>query len=166
MTQSKISSSLSSASSAASSAANSAASSASSALNSATAQASASAYPEYNGGLSTTTKVFSSLGVIFTFLLLAAAGLYFAGYADDVGEWFAKRYYKGKGIAQAKVLEHSGSEKLQSMARDSLKKNPVMGEEDVGHVGQVGGGLGRDTANTVNDGVGNASQRISGLTNL
>ncbi|EXJ94797.1 hypothetical protein A1O1_03195 [Capronia coronata CBS 617.96] len=140
----------------------SAKSAASSALSSASASATAKAYSGSGSGsgMSTTGTIFTSITAILTILAVAAAGIYFAGYADDVAEWFAKKYYKGKAIAEVKVFENAGSEKLQSMAKDSLKKNPVMGE---GELDQVSGGLGKEA---VSDGLGGVSGKLGGLGNL
>lgn len=92
-------------------------SSASSAASSAFSSATAKAAPDTGSSTSTTGTIFTSLTAILTILAIAAAGIYFAGYADDVAQWFGKRYYKGKAIAEVKVLENSGSEKLQSLAQ-------------------------------------------------
>lgn len=46
--------------------------------------------------------------------LALAVGLYFSPYADDVGEYVAKRYFKGKAEAQKKLLQHTGEEKARA----------------------------------------------------
>lgn len=71
-------------------------------------------------GLSYTTIAFISLTGIVTFLAIVAASIYFAGYGDDVAEWWAKRYYKAKALAEVKVFENAGSEKVQGMVKGTL----------------------------------------------
>ncbi|EXJ88830.1 hypothetical protein A1O3_01894 [Capronia epimyces CBS 606.96] len=132
-------------------------SSAKSAASSAFSSAAAKASQESGRSSSTAGTILTSLAVIITVLAITAATIYFAGYADDVTEWIAKRYYKGKAIAEVKVLENTGSEKLQSMAKDSLKRNPVLGE---GELDQVSGGLGKEA---VSDGLGDVSGKLGGL---
>ena len=61
--------------------------------------------------------LFISLTGIITFLALLGGAVYFAGYGDDVAEWWAKRYYKAKAIAEVKVLENVGEEKVQGMVK-------------------------------------------------
>jgi hypothetical protein len=97
-------------------------SSASSAVSSAYASASAKAATSNNPntGMSTTGIIFTSLTVIITLLALVAGTIYFTGYADDVAEWWAKRYYKAKAIAEVKVLENVGSEKVEGMMKGML----------------------------------------------
>ncbi len=82
----------------------------SSAFSSATAKATSNGP---NAGMSTTGIIFTSLAAIVTLLALVAGTIYFTGYADDVAEWWAKRYYKAKAIAEVKVLENVGSEKVE-----------------------------------------------------
>jgi len=111
-------------------------------------------------GMSTTGIIFTSLAALVTLLAIVAATIYFAGYADDVAEWWAKRFYEAKAKAEVKVMENAGSDKLQSAMKDSLKKNPVMGE---GELEQVSGGLGKEASS---EGLGGASNKIGGLGKL
>ncbi|KAK5456938.1 hypothetical protein LTS15_004718 [Exophiala xenobiotica] len=131
-------------------------SSASSAVSSAYASASAKAATSNNPntGMSTTGIIFTSLTVILTLLALVAGTIYFTGYADDVAEWWAKRYYKAKAIAEVKVLENVGSEKVEGMMKDSLKKNPIMGEDELEN---ISGGLGKEAAQ---QGLGGVSDKL------
>jgi len=98
-----------------------------------------------------------SLTGFITFLAIVAGVIYFSGYADDVGEYLAKNYYKGKAIAEVKVMENVGEERVQGMVKDSLKKNPVMGEDELE---QVSGGLGKEAAQ---QGLGGVSSKLGGL---
>ncbi|KAI1624971.1 hypothetical protein EDD37DRAFT_628538 [Exophiala viscosa] len=107
--------------------------------------------------MSTTGIVFTSAAVIVTLLALALATIYFTGYADDAAEWFAKRYYKAKAIAEVKVLENAGSDELQGALKDSLKKNPILGE---GELDSISGGLGKEAAQ---QGLGGVSDKLGGL---
>jgi len=111
-------------------------------------------------GMSTTATLFTSLAVVVTVIAIVLAGIWFGGYADDVGEWWAKRYYKAKAAAEVKVLENAGSDQLQGALKDSLKKNPVMGEDELE---QVSGGLGKEAAQ---EGLGGVSKKLGGLGNL
>ncbi|KAI1609983.1 hypothetical protein EDD36DRAFT_468039 [Exophiala viscosa] len=140
--------------SSASSAATSASSAASNAFSSATALATGNGPSK---GMSTTGIVFTSAAVIVTLLALALATIYFTGYADDAAEWFAKRYYKAKAIAEVKVLENAGSDELQGALKDSLKKNPILGE---GELDSISGGLGKEAAQ---QGLGGVSDKLGGL---
>ncbi|KIW61638.1 hypothetical protein PV05_01737 [Exophiala xenobiotica] len=132
----------------------SASSAVSSAFSSATAKATSNGP---NAGMSTTGIIFTSLAAIVTLLALVAGTIYFTGYADDVAEWWAKRYYKAKAIAEVKVLENVGSEKVEGALKDSLKKNPIMGEDELD---KVSGGLGKEAAE---QGLGGVSDRLGGL---
>ena len=53
-----------------------------------------------------------------------AGVVYFSGYADDVAEWFAKRYYKAKALAEVKVMENVGEERVQGMVK-GRSSNPL-----------------------------------------
>ncbi|KAJ9654291.1 hypothetical protein H2198_006641 [Neophaeococcomyces mojaviensis] len=111
-------------------------------------------------GFSYATVAFISLTCIITALAIIAAGVYFSGYSDDVASWWAKRYYKAKAVAEVKVLENTGVESVHSLVTDSLKKNPVMGEDELE---QVSGGLGKEAAQ---QGLGGASDKLGGLGKL
>ncbi len=67
--------------------------------------------------MSTTSTILTAFAALITLLAIAAATVYFAGYADDVGEWWAKRYYKGKAIAEVKVLEGVGEGKVEGVLK-------------------------------------------------
>jgi len=133
------------------------ASSASKAASSAFSSATASSLPDSKPGMSITGWIFSSLAIIVTVLALIAATVYFAGYADDAVEWWAKRYYKAKAAAEVKVLENVGGEKVEGALKDSLKKNPVMGADELD---KVSGGLGQEA---LNEGLGGVSGKLGGL---
>lgn len=102
--------------SSASSAAASVFSSATSSAKESPAAAAASAYAAKKSveSFSYATVAFISLTGIITTLAIIAASVYFAGYGDDVAEWWAKRYYKAKAIAEVKVLENTGLESVHS----------------------------------------------------
>lgn len=68
-------------------------------------------------GMSTTGIIFTSLAAVVTVLALILATIYFAGYADDVAEWWAKRYYKAKAVAEVKILENAGSDEVQGVLK-------------------------------------------------
>ncbi|KAH0845927.1 hypothetical protein FOPE_12583 [Fonsecaea pedrosoi] len=106
------------------------------------------------------TVLLLSVTGIFTFLAVVAATVYFAGYSDDVAEWWAKRYYKAKAVAEVKLMENVGEDKVQGLVKDSLKKNPVMGKDELD---QVSGGLGQEA---VNEGLGGVSGKLGGLGKL
>ncbi|KAJ9603859.1 hypothetical protein H2200_011380 [Cladophialophora chaetospira] len=109
----------------------------------AAAAATAYAAAQSAKGFSYATVGIISLTGILTTLVIIAASIYFSGYGDDVAEWFGKRYYKAKAIAEVKVMENVGEERVQSELKDSLKKNPLMGE---GELEQVSGGLGKEAS--------------------
>ncbi|KAK4936534.1 hypothetical protein LTR10_022583 [Elasticomyces elasticus] len=132
----------------------SASSAASSAFASATAMATGN---DPTKGMSITGIVFTSAAVIVTLLALVLATIYFTGYADDVAEWWAKRYYKAKAIAEVKVLENAESDKLQGVLKDSLKKNPILGE---GELDSISSGLGQEA---VAQGLGGVSDKLGAL---
>jgi len=126
----------------------------------AAAATAASAAGAVDRGRSYFSIFFISLTGIVTFLAIAAASIYFSGYADDVAEWWAKRYYKAKAGAEVKLMENVGEERVQGMVKDSLKKNPVMGEDELE---QVSGGLGKEAAQ---EGLGGVSKKLGGAGNL
>jgi len=171
---SSASSSLSSASSAASSALSktskaasavlsASSKSASSAASSASAKASAAARDAAGYPPSTSDKLYTGLtitGVIITVLALAVAGLYFSGYADDLFVYYAKKFYKAKAKAEVTALEHVGEGKAEGFLKDQLKKNPIMGEDELE---QVQKGLGVEASA---QGLGGVSEKLGGLGGL
>lgn len=58
-----------------------------------------------------------ALIVITTTLAVAAAAIYFGGYADDILEWYAEKYYKAKAKAEFVALQNTGSEKAQDFLK-------------------------------------------------
>lgn len=97
------------------------------------------------------------MAIFVTVLAVAAAGIYFAGYADDVGRWAAKKYYVGKAKAEVEAMGKLGGDAAQGFLKDSLKKNPVMGEAELD---QVAPGLGGEA---VQDGLAGVSGKLGGL---
>ena len=83
----------------------------------AAAAATADAAAQSAKATSFSTVAFISLTGIFTTLAIIAASIYFAGYGDDVAEWWAKRYYKAKAVAEVKVMENTGIESVQGHAK-------------------------------------------------
>eukprot|EP01121_Diplochlamys_sp_Union-15-3_P015244 TRINITY_DN4999_c0_g1_i1.p1 TRINITY_DN4999_c0_g1~~TRINITY_DN4999_c0_g1_i1.p1 ORF type:complete len:130 (-),score=4.23 TRINITY_DN4999_c0_g1_i1:406-795(-) len=129
-------------------------------MSSAAAKASATPLSSSKEGLSTTSTIFISLAALITLFAVILATIYFAGYADDVAEWWAKRYYKAKALAEIKVMQNVGGEKVEGMLKDSLKKNPVLGEDELE---QVSGGLGKEA---MSEGFGGVSDKLGGLGKL
>jgi len=121
------------------------------------AHAAATAYASAKSaqGFTYGTLAFISLTGIITTLAIIAAGVYFSGYGDDAAKWWAKRYYKAKAIAEVKVLENTSMGSVHGLVTDSLKKNPVMGEDELE---QVSGGLGKEAAQ---QGLGGISDKLS-----
>ncbi|OCT52880.1 hypothetical protein CLCR_10719 [Cladophialophora carrionii] len=148
--------------SSASSAASSVFSSGTSLARESPAHAAATAYAatESARSFSYASVFFIAVTGIVTAVAIVAASVYFSGYADDVAAWWAKRYYKAKAIAEVKVLENVGAEKVQGAVKDSLKKNPIMGEDELE---QVSGGLGKEA---VQQGIGGVSDKLGGLGKL
>jgi len=126
------------------------------------AHAAATAYASAKSAerFSYATVVFISLTTIITALAIIAASVYFSGYSDDVARWWAKRYYKAKAVAEVKVLENTGMESVHGLVTESLKKNPVMGEDELE---QVSGGLGKEAAQ---QGLGGVSDKLGSLEKL
>ncbi|KPI45464.1 putative oxido DltE [Cyphellophora attinorum] len=143
--------------SSASSKASSVASSVSSSLSKAIPSATAAAYETGKSQTSTQTIIFTTIAITTTTILLVLAGIYYSGYADDILEAAAKKYYSAKAQAEATALAHTGSEKVQGVLKDSLKGNPVMGEDELE---QVSGGLGKEAAS---EGLGGVSEKLGGL---
>jgi hypothetical protein len=85
-------------------------------LHSATAEPSESPTEGFSYG---TVAVIATTGIVTT-LAIIAASIYFSGYADDVAEWWAKRYYKAKAIAEVKVLENAGMDSVQGAVKGRL----------------------------------------------
>ncbi|KAL6252417.1 hypothetical protein RBB50_000136 [Rhinocladiella similis] len=110
--------------------------------------------------MSLSGAIFKLLTYIITLFVVVSAAIYFTGYGDDVAEWAAKRYYRAKAVAEVKVLENVGSEKVEGAIKDSLKKNPVMGQ---GELDNVAGGLGKEAAQ---QGLGGVSGKLGGLGKL
>ncbi|KIX00685.1 uncharacterized protein Z518_09750 [Rhinocladiella mackenziei CBS 650.93] len=134
----------------------------SSSISSASSAAQASSFPssEPAKGTSTTATVLTSVAVVLTVIAVLVGTIWFAGYTDDLAEWWAKRYYKAKALAEAKGLQNAGSEKVERVMKDSLKKNPVMGEDELE---QVSGGLGKEA---VSEGPGGVDGKLDGLGKL
>jgi hypothetical protein len=112
-------------SSSASSAASSIFSSGTSLARESPAHAAATAYASAKSARSAASFSYGTIFLIaltgiITTLAIVAASVYFSGYADDVAEWWAKRYYKAKAIAEVKVLENVGSEKVQGAVKGEL----------------------------------------------
>jgi len=155
-----------SASSAASGAFSSLSNTASSALSSGSTAASgafssATATSQGNGtglhaGRSTVGILFTAVATIITLLALVVATVYFTGYADDVAEWWTRRYYKAKAIVEVKVMENAGSEKLEGMGKDSLGKNPLVSEAERK---KVSGNMGNEAVPAQED-LGHGSQHL------
>lgn len=71
-------------------------------------------------GMSTTGIIFTSLAAVVTVLALILATIYFAGYADDVAEWWAKRYYKAKAVAEVKFSKTLAVTRSRECSRVSV----------------------------------------------
>jgi Na+/alanine symporter len=66
---------------------------------------------------STQTVIFTTIIITATTMLLILAGIYYSGYADDVLEAAAKKYYSAKAQAEATALANTGSEKVQGVLK-------------------------------------------------
>ena len=98
--------------SSASSKATSVASSLSASLSSALPSATAAGQPTSASQTSMQTIIIITTIVITTTTLLGTlAGVYYSGYADDILEAAAKKYYSVKAQAEATALANTGSEK-------------------------------------------------------
>ncbi len=62
-------------------------------------------------GISNLSTFGITIAVLVTVLAIVAAGVYFAGYADDIARWGAKKYYVGKARAEAEALGKVGGER-------------------------------------------------------
>jgi hypothetical protein len=111
--------SMSSASSKASSAASSVSSSLSKAMPSATAAATGTTQSQ----TSTQTIVVTTIVLTATTILLVLAGIYYSGYADDILEAMAKKYYSAKAQAEAMALANTGSEKVQGVLKGEITRS-------------------------------------------
>jgi hypothetical protein len=58
-----------------------------------------------------------TVAVLITLLAVAAAAVYFAGYADDVGKMLAKRYYGAQARAEATMLGKVGAGKAEEFLK-------------------------------------------------
>lgn len=96
-------------------------------------------------------------GIIITVLALVVAGVYFSGYADDFFVYYVKKFYKAKAKAEVSALEKVGEGQAESFLKDQLKKNPVMGEDELE---QVQKGLGVEASM---QGLGGVSDKLGGL---
>jgi len=138
-------------------------SSASSALSSASAKASAAAADGLNTAGEAVKSHWSALtyvAIIVTVLAMAVAGLYFSGQADDLFVFLAKKYYKAEAKTEEKALEKAGTEQAEGFLKDRLKKNPMMGEDELN---QVQSGLGGEAAR---EGLAGVSGKLGGLGKL
>jgi len=88
---------------------------------------------------------------------VALTALYFSGYADDLFEHYLKRFYKAKAKAEVTALEKVGEGRAEGFLKDQLKKNPVMGEDELE---QVSSGLGKEASM---QGLGGVSDKLGGL---
>jgi len=91
---------------------------------------------------------------------MAVAGLYFSGQADDLFVFLAKKYYKAEAKTEEKALEKAGTEQAEGFLKDRLKKNPMMGEDELN---QVQSGLGGEAAR---EGLAGVSGKLGGLGKL
>lgn len=57
------------------------------------------------------------VGLVVATLVAIAAAIYFSGYADDILEYWAKKYYKAKAKTEATALQHAGSEKAEGFLK-------------------------------------------------
>jgi hypothetical protein len=117
---SKASKSISSATKLASAAARDASSKLSPSASSAASAASATASKlasDAEQSLSTLSRFSITVAVIVTVLAVVAAGIYFSGYADDVGRWAAKKYYGAKAKAEITAMGKVGSEKAEGFLK-------------------------------------------------
>ena len=104
-------------------------SSASSAASAASATASKLA-ADAEQGLSGLSKFSITIAAIVTVLAIVAAGIYFAGYADDIGRWGAKQYYAGKAKAEITAMGKVGGEKAEGFLKGEslrLRVSPLLG---------------------------------------
>lgn len=93
-------------------------------LSSAAASASATAVKlasDAEEGLSHLSRFGITMAVLVTVLAVVAAGIYFAGYADDVARWGAKTYYVGKAKAEAEALGKVGGDAAQGFLKGELR---------------------------------------------
>lgn len=103
--------------SSASSKASSAASSVSSSISKAMPSATGADFTPGASGTSTQTIVITTIVITATTILAILAGIYYSGYADDILEAMAKKYYSAKAQAEAVALANTGSEKVQGVLK-------------------------------------------------
>lgn len=134
-----------------------------SSLSSASVKASAAAADGLNSASEAAKPHMGALtlvAIVITVLALAVAGLYFSGQADDLFVYFAKKFYKAEAKAEEKALEKAGVDKAEGLLKDRLKKNPMMGEDELN---QVQSGLGSEAAR---EGLAGVSSKLGGLGKL
>jgi hypothetical protein len=68
-------------------------------------------------GASTTTIIITTILITTTTIAAVLAGIYYSGYADDILEAMAKKYYSAKAQAEAVALANTGSEKVQGVLK-------------------------------------------------
>ena len=138
----------------------------------AAAKASAAAVDGYRQ-TSTFSIVVTTIAITTTIIAGILAAVYYSGYADDILMAMAKKFYEGKAQAEAMALGKVGNEKAQAFLKgmytvpvqmlgtdrrlDQLKKNPVMGKDELE---KVSGGLGDEA---VSEGLGGVSSKLGGL---
>ena len=91
--------------------------SASSVASSASAMASAKAADGYKEGMGTFSIVFLTITITTTIIAGVLAAIYYGGYADDILEAMAKKYYAAKAQTEAAALGKIGNEKAQSFLK-------------------------------------------------
>ncbi len=118
--------SASSAATAASLSASSLSKAASLAAASASATTSAKAADAYNDarGMSTASIVILTMTITTTLIAGILAAIYYSGYADDILEAMAKKYYSAKAQTEAAAMGKIGNEKAQSFLKGKIFKSP------------------------------------------
>ncbi|MCJ1279320.1 hypothetical protein MMC21_007144 [Puttea exsequens] len=86
--------------------------------------------PSSSSSSSSLTPTLIALLILSTFVAIAV-GLYFSPYKDDIRNFVLEKYFKAEAKAEEKALEKAGATKAEGFLKDRLKKNPVMGSEEL-----------------------------------
>jgi len=81
--------------------------------------------------------------VLIAFVGAIVAGVYLSGAGDDIVKWVAEKYFKAEAKAEEKVLEKKAGGEVEDLAKQRLKNNPVVGNDELN---KVSAGLGDEAS--------------------
>ncbi|MCJ1358729.1 MAG: hypothetical protein MMC33_008729 [Icmadophila ericetorum] len=74
------------------------------------------------------------LVILATVLACIGAFIYLSGAGDDLMKYVAERFFKYEAKAEEKALEKGAEGEVEGMIKDRLKKNPVVGGDELNSI--------------------------------